>query len=320
MSLWATLKASIDAVITTNNANEISGADVRGRLNAMVDDLGKMQFKGIATTTDTPPSYEGAQFWLAETEGNYTNFGNITVNVNEIAFLINNGTGWEKESVTINADKWTTSSGTKIEPADAAINEVLIDKITSSGDLELNGTNVKIGSPFKDSADVINDGSKVLSSDASGNPLWIEKTGYYNYQVTTTVVDVDVTATGTGVFVTGGSAEITIIVPAGVDLIELKIDMPSSATSVKYDYWIIFDYIGLRDYNTSPANLKLPLPLMGSADFTGVSRTNPVIFSYNGNANVDMAVTSYGGGDGSDLEIGFYDFLIDANQILILKF
>jgi hypothetical protein len=33
-----------------------------------------------------------------------------------------------------------------------------------------------------------------------------------------------------------------------------------------------------------------------------------------------MAVTSYGGGDGSDLEIGFYDFLIDANQILILKF
>ena len=35
MSLWTTLKASIDAVITTKNATEISGADVRGRLNAM---------------------------------------------------------------------------------------------------------------------------------------------------------------------------------------------------------------------------------------------------------------------------------------------
>lgn len=321
MSVWATLKASIDAVITTNGTNDISGADVRGRLNQMVDDLGGIQFKGVAATSDTPPSYEGAQFWLAESDGTYTNFGAIVVNVNEIAFLVNDGTGWTKESITISADKWDIVTGTKIEPKDAAVVTLLIENIDAgTAQLKLNGLDVKIDDPLRDSVDALNDGSKVLGSDASGNPLWVSLSGNQNYQITAGSVEIDVTATGTGVTATNATGELTIDIPSGVDLVELKIKMPSSETDANDNYFILFDYTGLRDFNTSSSNFNLPVALMGSSDTTGIARTNPVLFSSDGNANIDMGVTSFGGGDGSDLEIGIYDFLVDSNQLLILKF
>lgn len=322
MSLWTTLKSTIDSTITTNGTNDISGADVRGRLNEMVDSLGSAQFKGGATTATNPPAFEGSQFYIATEAGTYTNFGSLVVAADEIAFLYNpTNSGWSKVSITINADKWQVVDTTKIEPIESAIVTLLLENIDAqTSQLTLKGSHVKIDGLFRDSTNAIGDGTKILGTDTNGNLLFVDQDGNVRYSITTGSVNIQVIATGTGVTASNATGELTIDIPSGVDLKQLHVTLPQSETDATNRYFILFDYTDARSYNTGMDDVNLPTVLIGSTDVTGLARTNPILYSDDGGANVDVGITSIAGGDGSDLEIGIYDFLIDTNQFITLKF
>ena len=59
---------------------------------------------------------------------------------------------------------------------------------------------------------------------------------------------------------------------------------------------------------------------VGSGVTTSMSRSAPLLYSTDGYANVDVGVSAFGGGDGSDLEIAIKDFLIASTQQVHLKF
>lgn len=98
MANYNELKAQIDAAITTNDNQEITGAVLRNILKSrMVEALGaKYQFAGVATPYTNPgtPDYNVA--YLAATPGLYTYFGGIIITSNQICALKYNGS-WTKE-------------------------------------------------------------------------------------------------------------------------------------------------------------------------------------------------------------------------------
>lgn len=77
---YAGIKANIANNITSNNANQITGEIVRNVLNAIVDSLGAgYQFMGFATPTTNPGTPDQRVFYIAQTDGQYINFGNLQV-------------------------------------------------------------------------------------------------------------------------------------------------------------------------------------------------------------------------------------------------
>ena len=79
MSNYATLKASVNSIITTNGNNEITGALLNGLLNSIIDSLGaQYQLVGVAMPETTPgtPDYNVA--YIAA-PGTYPNFNALRV-------------------------------------------------------------------------------------------------------------------------------------------------------------------------------------------------------------------------------------------------
>lgn len=79
MSNYATLKASVNSIITTNGNNEITGALLNGLLNSIIDSLGaQYQLVGVAMPDTTPgtPDYNIA--YIAA-PGTYPNFNALRV-------------------------------------------------------------------------------------------------------------------------------------------------------------------------------------------------------------------------------------------------
>lgn len=100
MGLWTALKAAIDAVITTNGNNEITGAILNTTLDQMVDNLGLQQFKGIAVPTTNPGTPDGVAWYIATTAGSYINFGGVVLLSGQTAFFSWNGSAWNVEITT----------------------------------------------------------------------------------------------------------------------------------------------------------------------------------------------------------------------------
>lgn len=73
---WTNLKAAIAAVVRTNNNQEITGANLQGVLNAIVNSIGaNATYAGIATPSTNPGTPDGPVFYFALQGGTYTNFG-----------------------------------------------------------------------------------------------------------------------------------------------------------------------------------------------------------------------------------------------------
>ena len=96
------LKTTVQNALPDNTSNEISAADVRSSILAVINSLGaEFQFGGEAKPSDPgpgTPDYKVA--YLASTPGTYTNFGGIILADGEVAILKWNGS-WSKEPTDI---------------------------------------------------------------------------------------------------------------------------------------------------------------------------------------------------------------------------
>lgn len=100
MAKYATLKAAIDEIITTNGNYKISGEDVRNTLKAIIDSLGAdYQLVGIATPATDPGTPDQNVAYLAG-PGTYPNFGSTTIKPYQIGLFKYNGT-WNYSTVDI---------------------------------------------------------------------------------------------------------------------------------------------------------------------------------------------------------------------------
>ena len=98
MAKYATLKAAIDEIITTNGNYEISGEDMRDTLKAIVDSLGAdYQLVGFALPATDPGTPDQNVAYLAG-PGTYSNFGSTTVERGQIGLFKYNGT-WSYETL-----------------------------------------------------------------------------------------------------------------------------------------------------------------------------------------------------------------------------
>ena len=98
MAKYATLKAAIEEIITTNGNYEISGEDMRNTLKAIVDSLGAdYQLVGFALPATDPGTPDQNVAYLAG-PGTYPNFGPTTVEKGQIGLFKYNGT-WSYETL-----------------------------------------------------------------------------------------------------------------------------------------------------------------------------------------------------------------------------
>lgn len=76
MANWSDLKASVAKVIKTNGNQEITGQVLQNVLNSIISNIGQnATFIGVATPTTNPGVPDGLVFYLASSNGAYSNFG-----------------------------------------------------------------------------------------------------------------------------------------------------------------------------------------------------------------------------------------------------
>lgn len=93
---YSTLKNAIAALIDSNGNGDITGPILQSVLNdQIVDDLGALQFRGVATPSTNPGAPDGEVFYLAATSGTYANFSGAILQ-NELAIITWNGSVWSK--------------------------------------------------------------------------------------------------------------------------------------------------------------------------------------------------------------------------------
>lgn len=78
---YESLKTAVDAVITTNGTNDITGSILRTLIdNNLIPVLGESHYKGVATPSTTPSTPETDVYYFAKQGGTYTNFGAAAIN------------------------------------------------------------------------------------------------------------------------------------------------------------------------------------------------------------------------------------------------
>lgn len=185
---------------------------------------------------------------------------------------------------------------------------------------------------YVDGIDLVdNGGGSFTFTDAEGNTTNFTTGGgsgsgttISQYSVSNGSTSGEVWASGAGVTITenAGAGELTISIPSGVDLVAVNLFMPAASTDAGA-YHIILDYAGLRSFNTSKTNLKIPLIRTGLDNYATASRANPANISENGgnSANtVTYGVSSFADGDGSDLTMSLINFSLGINQMCRLDF
>ena len=100
MANYAQLKSAVNAVITTNGNNEITGAILNNILNTIIDTIGgNYTFAGVATPSTSVGSPDANVFWIGGS-GTYTNFGgNITIAAGNIGIFTYDGSFTRTELV-----------------------------------------------------------------------------------------------------------------------------------------------------------------------------------------------------------------------------
>lgn len=124
MANYATLKAAIQQVVTTNGNKEITGALLQQSLLAMINSLGVgYQYVGIATPATNPGTPDQNVFYIASTAGTYVNFGGLVLDDGEIAILKYNG-AWSKDSTGAASLEKVNQLGQKVDELNVFIQVV----------------------------------------------------------------------------------------------------------------------------------------------------------------------------------------------------
>lgn len=101
MATYTSLRASIDASFPTNDNKLITAAMARTAYNLMVDELGTLQVRGVATVAGNPGTLAGPAAFFASEVGTYTNYGGLIVAEDELRYLIFDGEGgWTSQLIT----------------------------------------------------------------------------------------------------------------------------------------------------------------------------------------------------------------------------
>lgn len=96
MANWQILKAAIADVIKTNGNQEITGQVLQNVLNNIISNLGaNATFAGIATPETNPGTPDQNVFYIASSDGIYSNFNGITLK-GEVVILSNKNGNWDK--------------------------------------------------------------------------------------------------------------------------------------------------------------------------------------------------------------------------------
>ena len=143
---WNSLKNSVNANITANGNQEITGPVLNTTLVGIINALGEnATFKGIAYLTTDPGIPDGPVFYIAQTKGTYSNFSGFSINNNYVCIFYWNSVSWAKfetvipivqsvicvnntEDITYTLD----TAVTKVPPYNRALGVTLIYK-TESG-------------------------------------------------------------------------------------------------------------------------------------------------------------------------------------------
>ena len=178
MGNYSTLVSAIQAVVRTNGNEEITGALLQQSLLAMIDSLGAgYQFMGVATTVTNPGTPDQKVFYLAGSEGIYTNFGGIRVRRGQIVAL-KYDSAWSAEAFNTEIDGlYKEEINDTLYVVDGNLN--VVAKINREG---LTDINIR---PYFGDAFYISDanGNLVLRVDANGvdyvnKHWWSGKTFY----------------------------------------------------------------------------------------------------------------------------------------------
>ena len=144
----------------------------------------------------------------------------------------------------------------------------------------------------------------------------------YRYPVSSANITGWVEADGLGVtFTEGNQGELIVSIPDTVEINEMNFVFPASFTNANAIY-VLFDYEGLRNFNTTQFDLKVPVVRLENASvIVTPNRTTP---DFSDGANTSKAgkygVSARGGGDGSDLEIAVLDAAQASNTFVNFKF
>ena len=119
----------------------------------------------------------------------------------------------------------------------------------------------------------------------------------FQYSLSDGVTFVEIWATGAGVTIAenASAGELTISIPANVDLIDVQIKIASTAVDGSNDYYILLNYAGDRGFNSAVENLLLPNVAVASGVTGAMSRTSPILYSTDGYVNVDVGISAFGG-------------------------
>ncbi len=101
---WANLISAVEAVITANGNNEITGTVLKDLLvSNIIPQLGASSFKGIAEVSTDPGTPQSDVFYIANGLGTYTNFGSLEV-TKTVTFLQYVSGSWMKKELNIVED------------------------------------------------------------------------------------------------------------------------------------------------------------------------------------------------------------------------
>ena len=99
MANWTNLKTAIHNIIYENTSGDISGDDLQGVLDSIIDTVGgNSTFKGVAVPSTTVTTPDGPQFYLAHENGVYANFG-ITITRTGLYVLEYRDGAWTSKTV-----------------------------------------------------------------------------------------------------------------------------------------------------------------------------------------------------------------------------
>lgn len=128
MAGWTILKAAIADIIKTNGNQEITGQLLQNVLNNIVSSVGeKATFAGIATPTTNPGTPDGPVFYIASSNGVYSNFDGLEVK-NAGLYIIYNSSGgsWRYSKVITSYVSKTLGNSTYFDVVDDKISAVHI--------------------------------------------------------------------------------------------------------------------------------------------------------------------------------------------------
>lgn len=129
--------------------------------------------------------------------------------------------------------------------------------------------------------------------------------------------DAEIWATGAGItFTKAASGAWTFAIPVGVQIIKANIDfaLGDVDTANSNKAYVLFDYAGLRTFNTSYGDMNFPAALGVVPDSAG-SQATPANYTLR-----DHGVSSIGGGDGSDLEVTVTNAAVATDNQMIIQF